>query len=136
MTFVVDASVTMAWCFDDEATTATEAVLDRLRQEEATAPVLWSHEVANVLLVAERRKRITEAQSARFLELLTRLPIRVADSRVEPAALVGIGRRHQLSAYDAAYLLLAEQLGAPMATLDDQLTAACDAAGVQLLIDH
>lgn len=134
MPFVLDASVTMAWCFEDEATAATDAVLDRLAEEPAVAPPLWQLEVTNVLLGAERRGRITEAQGARFLELLGRLPIRVDLGPVAPAAVLAAGRRHGLTAYDASYLVLAEREALPLATVDAGLSAACRAAGVPLLV--
>lgn len=133
MPFVLDASVTMTWCFDDEATQGTDAVLDRLVGDTAVAPPLWQLEVANVLLVAERRARVTEAQAARFLDLLGRLPITIDASPLEPSAVLAVGRRHGLSSYDSAYLVLAERLALPLATLDDKLTAACNAAGVEVL---
>jgi predicted nucleic acid-binding protein len=134
MPIVIDASVTMAWCFEDEATDATDAVLDRLRQDEGAVPSLWHLEVANVLLVAERRGRISESQVTRFLQLVNQLPIRVDASLADPAAILAAGRRHNLSAYDSAYLVLAEKLAAPIATLDVNLAGACRSAGVALLI--
>jgi len=133
---VVDTSVTMAWCFDDEATDATDAVLDQLRRDDVAVPALWQLEVVNVLLVAERRRRITEAQAARFLDLLVRLPIRVDMSPTDTTAVLAAGRRHNLSAYDAAYLVLAERLAAPLATLDNKLITACRTAGVPLIIGN
>ncbi len=132
--FVVDASVTMAWCFEDEATPATEAVLDRLRSERALVPAIWPLEVANVLLVAQRRGRVSEAQIGRFERLLTQLPIDVDETSTDIASLVALGRTHQLSSYDASYLLLAERAGLPLATLDDRLTQAAARAGVPLMI--
>ncbi len=134
MPLMIDTSVTMAWCFDDEATEATDAILDMLRQDEAVVPSLWELEVLNVLLVAERRRRIKEAEATRFLDLLTQLPIRVDGSPSDLTAILAAGRRHRLSAYDATYLVLAERLGVPMATLDDKLATACRNAGVDLLI--
>jgi predicted nucleic acid-binding protein len=134
MPIVIDASIAMAWCFEDEASNATDAVLDRLRDDEAVVPALWRLEVTNVLLVAERRDRITEAQSTRFLDLLLQLRIRVDPSATDPNAVLAIGRRHRLSAYDAAYLLLAERTASPLATLDRRLSAAAMAAGVELLL--
>jgi predicted nucleic acid-binding protein len=134
MPFVIDTSVTMAWCFEDEATESTERLLDELRTDHAVVPALWRLEVANVLLVAERRKRLTEAQSVRFVELLTRLPIQVDDAPADVDSILTSGRQHGLSAYDAAYLVLAERLGAALATLDDRLVQACRAAGVQLAL--
>ena len=132
--FVIDASVAMAWCFEDEASEATEAALDRLGDDHAVVPAIWPLEVANVLLVAERRGRLSEAQASRFLELLAQLPIDIDDSPADVAGIVATGRRHTLSSYDASYLLLAERLGASLATLDQALTKAARKAGVQLLI--
>ena len=132
--FVIDASLAMAWCFEDEATDQTDAVLDRLRTESAIVPALWSLEVANVLLVAERRGRIREAEVTRFVALLGQLPIEIRDDVPRVTDLVGLGRTHQLSAYDAAYLHLAERAGVPLATLDAGLRRAAAAAGVPLLL--
>ncbi|HEY5456219.1 MAG TPA: type II toxin-antitoxin system VapC family toxin [Acidothermaceae bacterium] len=132
--FVIDTSVAMAWCFQDEATQATEAVLDLLREDQVVVPAIWPLEVANVLLVAERRGRLSEAQASRFLELLAQLPINVDTSPTDLAGIVATGRRHTLSSYDAAYLLLAERLGTTLATLDKPLAKAARKAGVQLLI--
>lgn len=133
--FVVDNSVTMAWCFADEVTSYTESVLDRLRDTQALVPVIWPLEVANVLLVAERRQRITEAQTAHFLELLRALPITVDDGGVEkgwgPA--LTLGREFGLSAYDACYLELAMRQGLPLATQDTRQRATAKLVGVPLL---
>lgn len=132
---VIDTSVTMAWCFEDEATEQTDRVLDHLRAEVAIVPALWQLEVANVLLVAERRNRISEAQATHFLDLLRQLPIQVDATPVDTGAIIAAGRRHGLSAYDASYLVLAERLAAPLATGDRALAAACRTAGVPLVLD-
>ena len=76
--FVLDCSVTMAWCFDDEATPYTNGVRDSLAAMRAVVPSLWSLEVANATIVGERRKRLDEARSQRFIVLLEALPI-IAD---------------------------------------------------------
>jgi predicted nucleic acid-binding protein len=135
MPFVIDASVTMAWCFADEASPAADAVLERLRHDEAIVPSLWRLEVTNVVLGAERRQRLTEAQGTRFLELLGQLPIRVDPDLTETAPVLDVGRRHGLSAYDACYLALAQRLGVAVATLDTNLARAARAAGVEVLTD-
>ncbi len=132
MPFVVDASVAMAWCFEDEATDVTRAALDRLAEATAVAPALWALEVANVLLVAERRGRITEFQASRFVRLLGQLPISLDPAPPDVAGLVAAGRQHGLSAYDAAYLTLAEREGLPLASTDAKLTAAARTAGLPL----
>ena len=130
---VIDASVAMAWCFEDEANDESDAILDQVVSDGAVVPVLWTQEVANVLLVAERRWRVTEAQSAQFTTLLSQLPIVVAPEWPSPSVLVTLARSHQLTGYDAAYLWLAETRGLPLASLDARLRAACRAAGVALL---
>ena len=73
--FVLDCSVTMAWCFDDEATPYTDGVRDSLADMRAVVPSIWPLEVANATIVGERRKRLDEARSRRFFVLLEALPI-------------------------------------------------------------
>lgn len=130
MPFVVDASVTMAWCFEDEMSPLAEHVLDMLGADRAVVPDLWTLEVTNVLLAAQRRTRLTDAVAARFVQLLAQLPIEVDPFSSDMGALLAIGRQYGLSAYDAAYLLLAQRRGLPLATLNDSLAAAADASGV------
>jgi predicted nucleic acid-binding protein len=133
MPFVVDASVTLAWCFEDEATPQTEAILDRLINDTAIVPALWGLEISNVLLMGERRGRLTEAKSARFVALLGQLPIHVDSATVEMGAVLAAGRRHELTAYDAAYLVLAEREGVALATTDTRLCSAAKGAGVAVI---
>ncbi len=134
MNFVVDASIALSWCFEDEGDDYTVAVLKRLRSSEAVAASLWPLEVVNGLLTAERRKRIEPGDAARFAGLLLSLPI-VIDPVLRRRAFDvtrGLARKHGLSAYDAAYLELAVRLGVPIATLDAPLQAAARAEGVRL----
>ena len=133
MPFVLDASVALAWCFEDEATAETDAVLEQLAEDSAVAPSLWELEVINVLLLAERRGRITESQTARFVALLTQLPILIDSAGADMASVLGAGRQHGLTAYDAVYLVLAEREGIPLATMDGKLRVAAQAAGVLVL---
>ena len=133
--FVLDCSVTMAWCFDDEADGYADAVLDGLVDGTAVVPSLWPLEIANVLLVAERRGRLNKADSARFLELLGALPIAVDGETHGRAigAIVLLGREHGLSSYDTAYLELAMRENVPLASLDQPLRLAAEGSGVSLL---
>jgi predicted nucleic acid-binding protein len=67
MAIVVDASVTLSWCFPDEQTSLSLKVLDRLNGgEEALVPAFWSVEVLNSLLVGEKRGRISPDQTRAF----------------------------------------------------------------------
>jgi predicted nucleic acid-binding protein len=133
--FVIDASVALAWCFDDEATDATRAVLDRFEDERAEVPSLWHLELANALAMGERNRRITPARASEFIALIDGLPI-VIDERTPNVALstvLELSRREQLSAYDASYLELAMRRGVPLATKDKDLARAANHLGVTLL---
>ena len=129
---VLDCSVAMAWCFEDECDDYAEAVLGALASTEALVPSIWPFEVANVVLVAERCKRLREAEGARFIELLSALPIIVEEAAPERTfgAVLACGRQFGLSSYDAAYLELAMRAGAELATRDKALRAACRKSGV------
>jgi predicted nucleic acid-binding protein len=134
--FVLDASMTLAWCFDDEGGEQAEAVLDLLAQSRAIVPTLWLLEVSNALMNAERRGRLTPAESTRFLELLRSLPIQVEEifsMERTWGEVLNLARAHRLSTYDACYLDLAMRSGAPLASLDVNLLNAAKAMGVQTL---
>ena len=128
---MLDCSVTMAWCFEDEADGYADAVIEALGAEGGLAPAIWPLEVANALLAAERRRRLEPEASARFADLLTALPLRVEESSLPRAAgpTIALARAHRLSAYDAAYLELALRAGAPLASRDRALRRACRQAG-------
>ncbi len=130
--FVLDGSVTLVWGFADEDDDYAAAILDRMPDLQAHVPGLWPLEVANALLVGERRGRTTPAQAAHFLALLGTFPIAVDDQTVARAWVetMHLARTHNLSAYDASYLELAMRFGLPLATLDGKLKAAATAVGV------
>ena len=134
MPFVIDASVTAAWCFADEASSVADAAMQRLLDDEAMAPSLWSLEIRNILIANERRGRIETADVDAFLRDLDSLPIRVRQD-TDLRAILGLARRHQLTAYDAAYLDLALRTSAELATLDQSLARAARADGVQLVTE-
>lgn len=132
---VIDACVTMAWCFNDEATEKSESVLDTVRAEGAWVPALWRLEVANVLRQAERRSRISLSDSSRRLELLAALPVSVDTETNKHAfgAILNLARDCTLTVYDAAYLELAIRLGLPLASSDKMLLAAARKCGVKVV---
>jgi len=133
-TFVVDCSVTITWCFEDERTAATDALLDRLSSEAAVVPQLWTVEVTNAMVIAERRGRVSVAQTTLFIDALLSLPIVVAISDAElMPQVVAVARAHNLSAYDSAYVVLALNSGLPLATLDKAIIAAGKQLGLQIL---
>lgn len=134
--FVLDCSIAMGWCFEDQANALTDKALTLLEDGHALVPHIWFLEIANVLVVAERKNKINKADSVRFFEMLRSLPI-VAEPN--PLAweyanhLMELGRAHRLSSYDAAYLDLALRSGLPLATRDVPLLKACKKTGVRVL---
>ena len=132
MPFVLDASIAAGWAFADEDHPDAALALARIRDDEARVPTLWWFEVRNVLIVNERRGRLTEADTAAFLRRLARLGVTV-DRSPEEAAVLALARRHRLSVYDASYLELAQREALPLATLDAELARAARAEGVAVL---
>jgi len=132
VTLVLDASIALAWCFRDAGGDLALEVLDRLREEDAFDPTLWTLEVANGLLVAERRGRITPTAVVEGMDLLLALPIAVDPAERERhfSTTWRLARTHALSSYDAAYLELALRLRLPLFTLDERLRAAGAREGV------
>ena len=124
--FVVDNSVIMAWCFEDENNDYTESILSALKAAAGLVPSIWPLEITNVLLVAERRKRLSKTDSTRFLSLVNNLPIQVIQEEPERITkeIFTLARDQQLSSYDASYLDLAIRHGLPLATQDEKLRKA------------
>jgi predicted nucleic acid-binding protein len=132
---VVDNSIVMTWCFKDESNPYTDAILNSLTEAVAVVPGIWPLEVVNVLLVAERRNRLHESDSVRFITLLSQLPIEVERTWPERMMkdLLALGRTNSLSSYDAAYLELAMRQGLPIATLDSKLLEAARRVDIPIL---
>jgi predicted nucleic acid-binding protein len=132
LSFVVDASIALSWYLPGETSATSEAAFARLRDTDAIAPILWWFEIRNTLVVSERRKRITPAQTIQILTRLGELPLRL-DVTPDSAVVMALARDHGLTVYDAAYLELAVRLVIPLATLDRALADAAPAAGIELL---
>ncbi len=134
--FVIDASATLPWRFEDEATPWTESLLDRVQGGEVVrVPAHWPLEVANTLLMARRTGRITAGQISEFIKDLARLPIRIEppSDPTEWPAILSLAEKHRLTIYDAAYLELVQRTGLPLATLDGDLRKAAQVEGVALV---
>ena len=131
---VLDCSVTMSWLFREEFTPFAERILDEVTASRAVVPSIWPLEVGSVLLLAERRGRVSEADGSRFLALLGGLQIDVDALRGLDLLhdVVPLARATGLTAYDASYLELAARFGVPLATLDRRLAAAAARVGVAL----
>jgi predicted nucleic acid-binding protein len=125
----------MGWCFEDERSTLGETLLEKVKCKEmgGVVPSLWRLEIVNVIVVAERRKRITTAESIHFLDLLLNLPVVVDESTPDLKDLLLLSRTYNLSAYDAVYLELALREQIPLATLDKKLREAAENARIPLM---
>jgi len=134
--FVIDTSVVMSWCFKDETNRYADGILDLLEEATALAPSIWPLEVGNVLLVAERRKRLSGADSMRFITLLSELPIIVEQEPPERMihGILTLAREHKLSSYDASYLDLAMRKGLSIATIDKNLVTAAKRSQVPIVM--
>lgn len=134
--WVLDSSLALAWGLPDESSPGAERFLEGLSsQDELWVPALWWYEVANALLTAQRRKRLSEADSLRLVELYRGLPTQT-DFASGPEALWRfrtLAHEHGLSAYDAAYLELAGRRELALASLDRRLIAAARRVGVRTI---
>jgi predicted nucleic acid-binding protein len=135
LSFVLDSSVSLAWCFEDEQTPAVMALLDRIIETGASAPLLWPLEVLNALFAAERRRRIDSAKRQKLAAFLRDLPVALdAETAVQAwEATPRLAERFRLTTYDAAYLELAHRRRLPLASLDQELRVAASTIGVETL---
>jgi predicted nucleic acid-binding protein len=135
LSLVIDASLTMAWYFEDESTPATDALLDRVADAGAMVPGLWRLEVANAFQTAIRRHRIDAVYRDASLAELELMPITIdADTSTYAwSATLRLSERFSLTLYDAAYLELAQRRSLPLATLDCDLRTAAPALNIELL---
>ena len=130
---VLDSSIAISWCLPDEG--GTDQVQQAVARSGAIAPAHWPLEVANALLMAERRQRISADFRNAALQDLRALPI-VLDAETSARAWDGtlrLAEACRLTAYDAAYLELAQRRALPLATLDAELRVAARALGMMLL---
>ena len=129
---VIDSSAALSWCFEDEASPETDALFERVRDLGAVVPGLWHLEIANVLLQAEKRGRITGGDVTMRLDLIAALPI-TTDSETTARAwreILALARAQGLTTYDAAYLELAIRRGLPLQTKDEALIGAAKRCNV------
>ena len=131
---VTDASLALAWCFPDEASEYADRILVALEGHAILVPALWSVEITNALLTAERRKRVKPPEIRRFVELLDGLTVIIDSQSVAESVsnILPIAPEYGLSAYGAAYLDVAVRHGAPLATFDNALRKAGQKAGIEI----
>ena len=132
---VIDSSIGLCWCFEDEAAPEIDALFERVRDEGGIVPGLWYLEMGNALLAAERRGRIGAGEVAVRLDLMAELPIAVDAETASRAwrEILAIARAEGLTTYDASYLELAVRRGLPLLTKDGALAGAARRLGVAVL---
>lgn len=132
---VLDCSFTATLFLPDEMNEKSMSIAAEIARQGAAVPAVWQMEMANLLLMAERRKRITSAMHTQVLEALWALPIAHQSNlnRGQLGDVIQLARRYSLTAYDTAYLELSIRLNLPLATLDHPLRNAAKAEGVNLL---
>ncbi len=128
---VPDASAILALAYHDEDADYAQAVVEAIAADRGIVPTILWYEIRNALLVGERRKRITPAQTHIFLANLALLPLEV-DEIPRESVVFDLAHRYHLTIYDAAYLELAKRHNAPLATVDGALIKASRAAGVAI----
>ena len=135
MSLVVDSSIALSWCFEDEASPETDALFERVRDHGAVVPALWHLVVGNVLLQAEKHSRITTGDVATRLELIAELPIATDHETARRGwrEILTLARAQGLTTYDATYLELAIRRGLALATRADALHDAAKRMGVAVL---
>ncbi len=131
----MDASVTAKWLLPDEEDEAGRALLAQALSHTAHVPFIWSAEVANLLLMAERRGRVRQDERANALALLHRLPVRIDEDGGDRLLtdVYSLAQAQGLTIYDALYLDLALRTSLPLASFDRALRRAAGQTGVVLL---
>ena len=132
---VLDCSIALAWCFEDETSPETDKLFDHVRDHGALVPTLWHLEIANVLVLAERRGRIKVGESEARLEVVAGWPIETDTETTRRAwrETLALARAERLTTYEAAYLELALRAGLPLLTRDEDRAAAARRRGVTVL---
>jgi len=125
----------MAWCFNDESNHFTDKILEQMETAQVVVPTIWPLEVSNVLLLAQRKKRLTALQVSSFIDALSALSITVDASTTARAmhSIYVLAEKTKLTAYNAAYLELALREKIPLATLDNDLMKAAKISHIELL---
>ena len=130
--FILDCSVAVSWCFEEENDGYSLRVLESLSKNVAAVPSLWHYEICNVLLMGQKQKKFSQAVVSNFLNSLYQLPIEIVTTSNHMQDLILLSAKYGLTAYDGAYLDLALKLGLPVATLDKKLIAAIKNSGSKI----
>ncbi len=132
---VIDASLTLAWCFADERNHSSQALLNDVARNGARAPAIWWFEVTNALLIGEIRKRISREDVDDHVKNLAELPVAIDSAQnVETITrIMELARTQRLTTYDASYNELALRYALPIATRDTAMQNAARKLGLEII---
>lgn len=132
---MLDASVVLSWCLDEQEASKTAAAQRELMERHAWVPAIWPFEVANTLTMSERRGRVDARTVERVAQRLPLLSIQVDREGLRRAfgRILEIARAHSVTVYDACYLELAERRKLRVATLDARLREAAGKLAIEIL---
>ena len=132
--FVLDASFTLHWCFEDEASEATDSALTALQDQKTIAwvPGIWVHEVLNGLGKGVTRGRVERQKAILFWREIQELPVQIVEAPADEK-LLELALQHNLSLYDASYLSLALARRLAIATGDGKLQMAAQSCGLAII---
>ena len=128
---VLDNSVILSWCLQDETEPLAENAMHRVVEYGAVVPGIWWYELRNALVMNERRGRLSAADTAATLADLRQLRISL-DQAHDGSVVVALARVHNLSVYDGAYLEVALRRTLPIASLDKRLLQAAAALKITI----
>ena len=133
--FVIDNSVVVSWLLEEEHVKKSREILNKLSSHQVCVPSIWPYELANALFVAEKRKRIKEADSVAFICDLKNLPIIIEESSFERIGkdVLSLSREHKITVYDASYIELALRKDLALASFDKEIIKVCKKIGVVVI---
>lgn len=132
---IVDASVVASWLLEDEQSDYALSVKEKIIEGfTMIQPSIWLFEITNILRNAQRRKRVSFAQSKDYLEAISALPIEISNyfNLHNSKDLFELADKHNLTTYDAAYIQLAKSYQVALATMDRELKQAAKREKVKI----
>jgi predicted nucleic acid-binding protein len=122
----------LSWFFQDEATPYTTSVRKGLNTGSALIPPLWHYEIVNTLYIGWKRERCTMNEILKWIKRLDNLPI--IATAIEPRGMmndwIALAIKHEITVYDASYLLLSWEAGLPIASLDNNVIKVALSLGI------
>jgi predicted nucleic acid-binding protein len=132
---VVDASVMIAWMINEPDFTLSDDIYHLLASNTINVPAHWPVEIANALNVNMRRGRIPTDELEALDQRLRLLNITIGSSPTveDIMGMTKFASEHRLTVYDAAYVMLAQDLELALVTLDAEMREVAQRLRIPLL---